>query len=139
MTTEANKTFVRRYLEEVFNRRDFAALDRYADEKFKGGVIDLVGKLHGALSGFHITVEDVIAEGDVVATQETIQGTHTGQYVSPALGVIRPTGKPVTWTRVAVRRIIDGKFARGFYGVALRGEGTELALLEHLDYIKPLR
>ncbi len=139
MTTEANKTFVRRYIEEVFNRRDFAALDRYADEKFKGGVIDLVEKLHSALSGFHITVEDVIAEGDVVVTQETIHGTHTGPYVSPALGVIRPTGKPVTWTRVAIRRIIDGKFARGFYGVALIGEGTELALLEHLDHIKPLR
>ncbi len=139
MITEANKKFVRRYLDEVFNGRDFAALDRHAEEKFKGGVIELVEKLHGALSGFHITVEDVIAEGDVVVTQETMQGTHTGQFASPTLGVIRPTGKPVTWTRVAVRRIIDGKFARGFYGVALRGEGIELALLEQLDQIEPLR
>lgn len=57
---------------------------------------------------------------------------HTGEYLSPVLGVIRPTGKPVSWTRVAVRRIIDRKFARGFYGVALRQEGAELALLEHL-------
>lgn len=139
MTTEGNKAFVRSYLEEVFNRRNLSVLDQFANEQFKGGVVELVEKLHRALSGFHITVEDVIVKDDMVVTQETMQGLHTGEYLSPTWGIIRPTDKHVTWTRVAIRRIQNGKFARGFYGVALRGEGAELALLEHLNSIRPLR
>jgi predicted ester cyclase len=40
----------------------------------------------------HLTVEDVIAEGDKVVARNTVTGTHQGEFMGLA-----PTGNPVTY------------------------------------------
>ena len=59
------------------------------------------------LTGFPdgaITADDIIAEGDVVATRWTGRGTNTGELMG-----MPPTGRQVTVIGLTFTRIVDGK------------------------------
>ena len=52
----------------------------------------------------HLTVDDVIAEGDKVVARNTITGTHQGEFMGVA-----PTGKSVTYNEIFIFRFADGR------------------------------
>jgi steroid delta-isomerase-like uncharacterized protein len=52
----------------------------------------------------HLTVEDLIGEGDKVVGRTTVTGTHQGEFMGVA-----PTGKSVTYNEMFIFRIADGK------------------------------
>jgi steroid delta-isomerase-like uncharacterized protein len=52
----------------------------------------------------HLTVEDVIAEGDKVVGRTTVTGTHQGEFMGVA-----GTGKPVTYNEIFIFRFADGR------------------------------
>ena len=53
----------------------------------------------------HLTVEDVIAEGDkVVATDRRCTGTHLGEFMG-----VGPTGKSVTYNEIFIFRFANGR------------------------------
>ena len=49
--------------------------------------------LRQAFPDLHITLEDVIAEGDKVVCRDTVTGTNLGEYMG-----LPPTGKPVRYS-----------------------------------------
>ena len=51
-----------------------------------------------------LTVINIVAEGDMVATQFILKGTHTGTFLD-----IPPTGKQVSVTGFSIYRIVNGK------------------------------
>jgi len=65
-----------------------------------------------AFPNFHATIEDQIAEGDLVMTRWSGQGTHQGIHRGFAQG-IPPTGKQMTVTGITIERIVDGKAVEG--------------------------
>ncbi len=114
--TERNKAVIRRFVEEVQNKKDFSAYDELNDPDFvnlssppgvppdrEGGKIFLSGFLN-AFPDSRFTIDEMIAEGDRVATKKTFTGTHTAD-----LGEIRATGKRVTLEYVDIMRVRDGK------------------------------
>jgi len=52
----------------------------------------------------HLTVEDVIAEGDKVVGRTTVSGTHRGDFMGVA-----PTGKSVTYNEMFMFRFANGR------------------------------
>jgi steroid delta-isomerase-like uncharacterized protein len=52
----------------------------------------------------HLTVEDVIAEGDKVVARNTVTGTHRGEFMG-----VGPTGKSVTYSEIFIFRFADGR------------------------------
>jgi predicted ester cyclase len=113
---ERNKAVVRRFVEEVQNKKDWAAYDELNDPEFvnlsappgvpadrEGGKIFL-GAFISAFPDSHVTIDDMIAEGDRVATKKTFTGTHTGE-----LNGIPPTGNRVTIQYVDILRLRDGR------------------------------
>jgi len=56
-------------------------------------------RLHRAFPDLHITVEDVIAEGDKIVSRNTVTGTHQGDYMGRP-----PTGKSVTYNEIFIFR-----------------------------------
>ena len=63
--------------------------------------------LAGFLNAFpdcHVTIDDMIAEGDRVATKKTFTGTHTAE-----LNGIPPIGKQVSITYIDILRLRNGK------------------------------
>jgi predicted ester cyclase len=77
-------------------------------------VAEPVSRWRTAFSDFRIVVDDVIAEADRVVTVETMSGTHDGVNQS-RIGPIAPTGRRVSWLRIAIRFLKDGRFADGFW------------------------
>jgi steroid delta-isomerase-like uncharacterized protein len=118
MSTEENKARVRRLYEEVFNQKNLAAIDDYfaptvIDHSLPPGapggiegVRQTIAMFLSAFPDLHLTVEDLIAEGDRVVARWTLRGTHQGA----SLGM-PPTGKQFTMPGISVVRLDGGKSA----------------------------
>jgi predicted ester cyclase len=52
----------------------------------------------------YFTVEDMVAEGDKVATRKTFHGTHRGEFLA-----IPPTGQQISIGLIDIVRVADGK------------------------------
>lgn len=52
----------------------------------------------------HLTVEDLIAEGDKVVGRTVVTGTQQGEFMGVA-----PTGKRVTYNEIFILRMTDGR------------------------------
>jgi steroid delta-isomerase-like uncharacterized protein len=69
-------------------------------------VNELWARFHRAYADLHITIEDLIEEGDKVVVRNTVTGTHQGEYMG-----IPPTGKSVTYNEIFIARFADGRIA----------------------------
>src|ERR1700694_5731905 len=58
------------------------------------------------LPDVHITIEDLIAEGDKVVSRNSVTGTHQGEYMG-----LPPTGKSVTYNEIFILRFLNGRIA----------------------------
>ena len=133
--SDRNKAQVRRVIEEVYNRGDLAFVDELADGDLvihassgdiRGheGVKQYVVALRTGFPDLHLTVEDQIAEGDMVVTRWTARGTHTGEFQG-----IPATGKAIRVAGTDIDRIIDGKAVECWAYV------DELGLLQQLGVV----
>ena len=59
----------------------------------------------------HVTVDEMVAEGDLVATYFTWAGTHLAELQSPAFGRVAPTGKSFTAKGMDPYRILARQIA----------------------------
>jgi steroid delta-isomerase-like uncharacterized protein len=117
--TETNKAIVQRYFEELLNRGNFAVAADFISTDYvnrgepprggAAGYAQRVGLMRTAFPDLHITFDDIIAEGELVAYHTTWSGTHLGEFRG-----IPPTGKRITWTVTAFRRVVDGKVVEGW-------------------------
>jgi SnoaL-like polyketide cyclase len=78
MSTEANKALVRRYFEDLANHADLSVAADIITPEHVADVQHLIRMLHTAFPDFHVTIEEQIAEGALVATRFTASGTHRG-------------------------------------------------------------
>jgi steroid delta-isomerase-like uncharacterized protein len=95
---EENKRTARRFIDEIFLRRDFAAVDELLTDDFtphtwgpmppgRDGLKEAITRVSAGISEARMTVEDVIAEGDRVAVRLTSSALHTGEFMGmPASG-----------------------------------------------------
>jgi steroid delta-isomerase-like uncharacterized protein len=133
---EDNKTIVRRYYAEVLTMGNLAVIDELVSSTYTGhdpeapdaqgteGLKQRVTRMRTAFPDLQVTVEDMVAEGDKVATRFTLQGTHKGEFRG-----IAPTGKHVTWTATSIIRLEDGKFVEGWANADGLGRMRQLGAL----------
>jgi steroid delta-isomerase-like uncharacterized protein len=120
MSTETNKAIVRRYIEQVYNERRHDLLEEFLVEgiEFHGAGVapglaaarQWVAMLAAAFPDQHVTIKDVIAEGDRVVVRTTLNGTHQGEVQG-----IPATGNPVTQPSITIFRLAKGKIAEGWF------------------------
>ncbi len=138
MSTEQNKTIVRRYWEEVWNQGNLAVVDELIAADFDGhpapsdadfgrgptGQKQLVGLYRGAFPDMRMSIDDMTAEGDRVALRWTARGTNTGEMMGmPA------TGKPATVTGIVINRLAGGKIAEGWTNFDALGMLQQLGVI----------
>lgn len=123
MSTEENKSLVARYVDQILNRGNMKVADELLAPDYKRYVsatavpmtVDVQRQrltgIRAAFPDWHLTVEDMIAEGDRVAFRATIRGTHNGVFQS-----IAPTGKEVTVSALDIVRIENGRFVEHWGG-----------------------
>ena len=118
--SEENKAIVRRFLDELWNKRNRAILDELATPSYT-----LAGDaLRSAFTDLRLTVDDQIAEGDKVVTRWTMTGTHTGEFEGVA-----STGKQVTFTGIFIHRIEGGKLAERWTAASALGVQQQLGVV----------
>ena len=109
-STQRHTALVQRKFEEGFNQHHLSVVDELFAEQvsINGQVVSrsaIKQNMTRHLSGFpdlHVTLDDMIAEGNRVDVWYTVAGTHRGEFEGVA-----PTGKRVTWTGVDHFRIDD--------------------------------
>ena len=72
----------------------------------------------------HLTVEDLIAEGDRVVARNTVTGTHRGEFMGVA-----PTGKSVTYNEIFVFRFADGRVVETWGVVDVYAQMKQIGVL----------
>jgi steroid delta-isomerase-like uncharacterized protein len=77
-----------------------------------------------AFPDLHLTVEDIIAEGDKVVVRNTVTGTHRGEYMG-----LPPTGKSVTYNEIFIFRIVDGRIAETWGVVDVLSQMKQLGVI----------
>ena len=136
MSAEENKVILRRLFDEFYN----AGVVEVADQIFAGAVVihdpatgdrsgidGLKQRHHAQLTvtpDFHMTLEDMAAEGDKVAYRWTMTGTDQGGFMGRP-----PTNKLTTLTGITIVRFAGGKIVEGWHNYDMLG------LLEQLGVI----
>ncbi len=118
MSIKANKAKEQRIVEEVLNQGKMDVLDGClavgfvyhgpggAEIKGIDGYKTFISRLRAASPDIHVTIEDILAEGDMVATRTLCTFTFTVQS-----GPVAPTRKKVSMTGSILDRFQDGKIA----------------------------
>jgi steroid delta-isomerase-like uncharacterized protein len=131
-SVEHHKTVVQRIVEAA-NRWEFERLGDLFAERYveypapagqpsgPAGVRQRWAMLRAAFPDARVTLEEVVAEADRVATRFTLRGTHRG-----ALMGVPPTGKAVAVTGMDINRFVAGRLATRW------GEFNTFGLLQQL-------
>ena len=135
MSTEENKAVVRRWIEEHVNKGNQAVTDEViaadcvwhnnppGQPPGREGAKQQVAGFRAAFPDVHVTIEDVVVEGDKVVTHWRVQGSHRG----PLMG-IPPTGKQATWTSIHINRVVGGKITEDWHASDLLGVLRQLGV-----------
>ena len=141
MSTEQNKDLVRRFYEEVFNKKNLAVIGDFLDPRIiehalppglpsgSEGSKQFIGMYLAAFPDLHLTAEDLIAEGDKVAARFTLRGTHKGEFMG-----IPPTGKQVTMAGIQIVRTADGRIAENWVNFDALGMVQQLGAIPVLGH-----
>jgi len=106
MSAKENKALVRRLFEE-YNKGKAAAMaeiDRSIDIPDLKHFKQMESEAFSAFPDMHVTIDDMVAEGDKVAARVTMTGTHKGEYMG-----VPPTNKKVTFSLIFIDRFAGGK------------------------------
>src|SRR5215210_9235005 len=113
---QENKALVRRFTEEVYNRRNLDAADEFLAPDFvdhglsagKEGYIEAykqqVANTQAASSDVHFSIEEMIAEGDKVVSRVIGSGSVDQRELH---GVV-PTGVRITIENISINRVVEG-------------------------------
>ena len=122
--SEESKALVRRWFDEVWNKGRVDAISEMladdgivhglsedASQPLRGpsGFLPFHAQFREAFPNIEVSVEDQIAEGEMVATRCSVRGKHAGDSLGFAA-----TGSPVEFTGVAITRIKDGKIVEAW-------------------------
>ena len=117
MSAEENKKVVQRFW-KVWEEEDFVDLiDELLAPDYVNhspgipdqptgpeGVKAVVSMFRSGMPDLRVTIDDMIAEGDRVATRYTIEGTHEGDLFG-----VPPTGRRLSIESMTVERVSGGK------------------------------
>lgn len=133
MTSNAdrNKAAKRSYF-DAFNARDLTIFDRLFDPKYvlhSGGMEvrgpdqlrTLVSGSFAAFADAKLVIDDMVAEGDKVATRWTLTGTHTGAFMGTAA-----TQKQIVVSGTVIDRFVDGRIVEAWENFDMFGMTQQL-------------
>ena len=116
---EKNKELARQFFDQVWNKGDESAIDRFIaenalgnDPKFGIGRESFKSqwrKWRAAFPDINFSVEEIITEGSTIVTRWRLTGTHLGEYLGKAA-----TGNKIDVDGVSIDQIKDGVSISGF-------------------------
>ncbi len=138
--SEENKTLILRVFEEGMNGGADAVLDKvisssYVNHNFPAsapgaeGFKQVIGMFRAAFPDFRVAVEDVVAEGDRVATRGAMSGTHQGEFMG-----IPATGERIAVPYIDIWRIEGGKGVENWVQMDMLGMMQQLGVIPEPEH-----
>jgi predicted ester cyclase len=118
---------------QAINTGDLALLEKYVARDYvehsEGyqGVEPFQQQIAAFRAGFpdlHVTVDDVIIDGDRFASRTTVTGTHTGSLMG-----LPPTGRAVSVEAVDLGRVENGQAKERWGGLNMYSLLTQLGVI----------
>jgi steroid delta-isomerase-like uncharacterized protein len=135
----SNKVALRRFCDAA-NTGDAELISKTVDELFAPNALmglplpieatgahfvkEVFARLLGAYPDLHITIEDLIEEGDKVVMRNTVTGTHLSEYMG-----VPPTGKSVTYNEIFIARFAGGRIAESWGVVDVFSQMKQLGVI----------
>ncbi len=123
-----NKNLVYRFITEAWNHENFGLIDSLFTSDYvvhlggrdlKGspaGVKEYLLRMHLAFPDFHMSLNHLMSEGDIVAAHLVNTGTQQGEYKVLAMPeAYPPSGKRMEYMEVGIFRIQNGKIAEAWF------------------------
>ncbi len=122
MSDGASKAVARRFVDEVLGGED----ERPADDLVASGPLrQRVRAIRDAFPDLSVTVQQLLAEGDLVAVHLTARGTHAGVFQG-----CPPTGRRWAASCTGLFRVADGRIADFWVN------WDDLAILEQIGAVR---
>jgi predicted ester cyclase len=133
---ERNKRLVREFFEEAWINGNVAAVDDFMAAEYvehprpatlppgTEGLKQLIAAYRTAFPDLTMTLDDIFAEGEMVAFRWSVSGTHLGDWLG-----ISPTGNHVTATGITHFRIAGEKVVESWTSIDLSLAEEELQWL----------
>lgn len=138
MSTTQNKELVQQLFEEGICKKNVDLLDHLIHPQFVNhgipdakpgpeGFKEIIQTFHEAFPDMDIKLDNIIAEGDLVATRGCWKATHQGQFM----------GIPATGNSVSVRytdfwKVMDGKCIENWVQMDLLGLMQQLGVMDNI-------
>ena len=119
MTSEQNKALYRHFVDQVINNGKYDEIPRPVHRRTTSTTTRRPERRAGSMGcapssrcsagrfpDVHFNIDEMVSEGDRVATRVTGHGTNTG-----ASWACPPSGKEATWGSKGIFRVADGKIA----------------------------
>lgn len=135
----SNKATFRRFLDAA-NTGDVELISKTLDELVEPDAVirtplpseatgaqlakEVFARLLRAYPDLHITIEDLIEEGDKIVSRNTVTGTHRGEYMG-----LPPTGKSVTYNEIFIVRFAGGRIAETWGVVDVFSQMKQLGVI----------
>ena len=116
MSAEQNKALVRKFFEEVWSKGNVAVVDELlapdfvdrsllpGQESSREGYKRSITEFRAAFFFDDLTIENQIAEGDMVVTKFSTRCIHRGEFLG-----VPPSGEEGTYSSIRIHRIVGGK------------------------------
>jgi ketosteroid isomerase-like protein len=133
---KANIAIVRKFFEVGPSKGDLATADALLHPEFSlhtplptpgpgiPAMNNVITTCRAAFHGLHVTIDDIMADGDKVTARFTARGLHNGEFMG-----LPPTGKAITMTGIEIFRIREGRIAE------LWGEANLMGLMQQLGIL----
>jgi steroid delta-isomerase-like uncharacterized protein len=134
--SEENKAVLHRFYDEFFNTGNLDVAEEiiapdcplYFGSMFMGtgpeAFKQVRAMMHGGFPDLHLTIEEMVAEGEKVAERLLARGTHEGEFMG-----VSPTEKRIEWQGQAFFHFSEGKV------VECRGMPDMLGLLQQIGAV----
>ena len=129
---ERNKALVREFFEEAWGKGNVAAVDQFMAPDYvehprpstlppgTEGLKQLIASYRTAFPDLKMTLDDIFAEGEMVAFRWSVSGTHLGDWLG-----VPPTGNHITATGISVFRIAGEKVEESWTSIDLNPTDEE--------------
>jgi predicted ester cyclase len=134
MTGDVRKALIRRLYEEAWSRGDLAVIEELFASNYVGPMPNVppgpegerrhVAMIRGVFPDLQVALEELVAEGDLVAARSTMTGTDTGGFMGR-----EPTGQRVTFWGIDFFHFAGDRITSGWAGVDMLGLMIQLGIL----------
>ncbi|MFZ2097430.1 MAG: ester cyclase [Anaerolineales bacterium] len=134
---QEHRALFTRWFEELWNKKNYAITQELVADDFTAhgaggqdikqgpdGVAGMVKIWHQAFPDGHMTMDDIITEGEMSVIRMTFRGTQTGEFYG-----VPASNKKVEVTSIGIDRVVDGKIREGW------GELNMLGMMQQMGAI----